>query len=103
MDVLATFKEAFEISEGLRDLRLKKAMLELQSQILESQRRDANSQEEITRLNKLLDTRASMKASGPHNYLYKDNDDRPHCPCCWHRDEKTVLLPAPAKFAAGVG
>ncbi len=103
-DLLSLFKDALRVSEKFRDLELKQAMQALQTQILDVQQENTKLREENTRLNNLLTTRDEMKSSGPHNYFYKNGQtDAPYCPKCWQSDQKEVLLPEPAKFAAGVG
>ncbi len=65
---------------------------------------NASLRDENTKLNKLLTTRGELESSGPHSYFYKNGQtDGPYCPKCWQKDQRQVLLPASAKFEAGVG
>ena len=103
-DLLALFKDAFEVSEKFRNLELRKAMQALETKILDVQKENIELREKNTNLNKVLTARGEMKPFGPHHYFYKNGQtDGPYCPRCWQRDQKEVLLPASEKFAAGVG
>jgi len=103
-DVLSLLKDVYSVSENFRDLKFKKAMQALEKEVLDVQEENAKLRAENTKLSNHLNARAEMKASGPHNYFYKNGQtDVPYCPKCWQRDQKEVLLPEPAKFAAGVG
>ena len=103
-DVLSLLKDVYSVSENFRDLKFKKAMQALEKEVLDVQEENAKLRAENTKLSNHLNARAEMKASGPHKYFYKNGQtDVPYCPKCWQRDQKEVLLPEPAKFAAGVG
>ena len=103
-DLVALVKDVYSVSESFRDLKFKKAMQAVEKEALDVQQENTRLHEENIRLNKLLNARNELKAIGPHGYFYKNEQaDGPYCPKCWHRDQKEVLLPASAKFAAGIG
>ncbi len=102
--LVSLFKDVYSVSENFRDLKFRKAMQALAKEVLDVQEENTKLRAENTKLNNHLNARAEMKPFGPHNYFYKNGQtDGPYCPTCWQRDEKQVLLPASAKYAAGTG
>ena len=94
-ETLALIAEALKLAEKFRDLEFKEKMHVLRQRVLELE-------EDNIRKSKRLAAREEMRAFGPHNYFYRDDQkDGPYCPVCWQRDEKQVLLPASADYMTG--
>jgi hypothetical protein len=96
-DLMGIIAEGINLAEKFRDLEFKEKMRILRQQVLELQ-------EENLQLKNRLRSREEMTASGPNNYFYRDVPNAaPHCPVCWQRDEKAVLLPAVQEYFGGPG
>jgi len=94
-ETLMLIAEALKLAEKFRDLDFKEKMRVIREQVLELQ-------EENSKLKSRLKAKEEMKAFGPHNYFYKDEQrGGPYCPVCWQRDDKQVLLPASADYMTG--
>ncbi len=51
-----------------------------------------------------LSAKDELRASGPHNYFYRNNNaEGPYCPYCWQKYKKEVLLPASEDYFSGHG
>jgi hypothetical protein len=92
--------------EGIRDLlhlnpesfRTEEEIIEKLPGILDAWRLEENAT--VTS----LVVKDELKAFGPHNYFYRNNNtEGPYCPFCWQKDEKEVLLPASKDSMSGHG
>lgn len=102
MSTLENLKEIADLAKKLGNIDLYKKIVELEGEVIELTRRTRVLEDESVTLKRRLAAKEEMKASGPHNYFYRNgNTDGPYCPVCWQRDEKAILLPASADYMTG--